>query len=267
MTSRHTLAGWLWYAKQMPGQLGWPVVLLAALALRALANRLPDALATLAWVALPTAVVAQTALARPVDYVDGYAEAASYVATHAPRDSRVLFSGYRDGSFTFAMRTHEERRDLGVVRADKLLLSVSVRRELGVTEKAVSDAQLLAQVEQLGIRYVVIQPGFWTDLPAMLQSLRRCGVARGRIPRATPTSHGVQGLPPLLRPVFLANWPQAKPSNGPHENAARVPPRGAWSPLGGSGQAAARPMVGAAAGLPAARLRLARRHALSGSSI
>ena len=47
------------------------------------------------------------------------------------------------------------------------MLAVSVRRELGVTQKAVSDAQLLAQIESLGIRYVVMQPGFWTDLPAM----------------------------------------------------------------------------------------------------
>jgi len=196
VTSRHTLAGWLWYAGQMPGQLGWPVVvfalvgaaggvaglvrwkslrpagldgdtvfwglwlvagyvffssidlkearhsvlilapvvMLAVLGLRALANRWPDALCTLAWIALPAAVVAQTVLARPVDHVDGYAEAANYVAAHAPRDSRVMFSGYRDGSFTFNMRSHEERRDLGVVRADKLLLAISVRRELGVTE-------------------------------------------------------------------------------------------------------------------------------------
>ncbi|MBU6267582.1 MAG: glycosyltransferase family 39 protein [Sphingomonadales bacterium] len=221
---RDSLAGWLWYARQMPLQLGWPVVvlaglgvvgglarfvrkpvisgdavfwllwalagylffssialkearhsvlilppvvLLAGLALRELANRLPDALATVAWVALPGAVLAQTVTARPVEQVGGYAEAASFVAARAPQASRVLFSGYRDGSFTFAMRSHEERRDLGVVRADKLLLSVSVRRELGVTEKAVSDAELLRRFETLGIRYVVMQPGFWTDLPAM----------------------------------------------------------------------------------------------------
>lgn len=221
VASRHTLAGWLWYARQLPDQLGWPVVafaalgavglasrrravsgdavfwllwalagylffssidlkearhsvlilppvvLLAAFGLRALADRLPNALATAAWLALPGAVIAQSALARPVAYVDGYTAAADWVAARAPQGSRVLFSGYRDGSFTFAMRSHEERRDLGVVRADKLLLTVSVRRELGVGEKAVSDGALLAQLRALGVRYVVMQPGFWTDLPAM----------------------------------------------------------------------------------------------------
>ena len=163
VASRHTLAGWLWYARQLPDQLGWPVtafaiagvvgglvshamrparpggdavfwmlwaiagyaffssidlkearhsvliltpvVLLAALALRALANRLPDALATLAWIALPASAVAGTIMARPVQFVGGYTQAADYMASHATHGSRVLFSGYRDGSFTFAMRT------------------------------------------------------------------------------------------------------------------------------------------------------------------
>jgi hypothetical protein len=221
VTSRHTLAGWLWYGRQLPEQLGWPVVTLATLGtgcgIMAFARgrvrvngdlvfwllwaavgylffssidlkearhsvlilppvillavvglgQLPRLVAGAAWIALPLAVVGQTVVARPVDKVDGYAEAADWIAAHAPRDSRVLFSGYRDGSFTFAMRTHEERRDLGVVRADKLLLEISVRRELGVKQKAVSDAQLLGQMQALGIRYVVMQPGFWTDLPAM----------------------------------------------------------------------------------------------------
>lgn len=221
VTSRHTLAGWLWYARQLPGQLGWPVVALAALGATAgvaglLRGRvridgdlvfwllwavvgylffssidlkearhsvlilapvvmlavlglrhMSGLLARALWIALPVAVVGQTVLARPVDRVDGYAEAANWIAAMAPQHSRVLFSGYRDGSFTFAMRTHEERRDLGVVRADKLLLEVSVRRELGVKQKAVSQAQLLEQIRSLGVRYVVMQPGFWTDLPAM----------------------------------------------------------------------------------------------------
>jgi len=221
VTSRHTLAGWLWYGRQLPAQLGWPVVILAALGaasgmiavargrvrvdgdfvfwlLWAVAGylffssidlkearhsvlilppvvllavvglgQLRRQVARVAWIALPLAVVGQTVVARPVDKVDGHAEAANWIAAHAPRGSRVLFSGYRDGSFTFAMRTHEERRDLGVVRADKLLLEVSVRRELGVKQKAVSDAQLLGQMRALGIRYIVMQPGFWTDLPAM----------------------------------------------------------------------------------------------------
>ena len=65
------------------------------------------------------------------------------------------------------MRCREDRRDLGVVRADKLLLKVSVRRELCVEEKNISDDELLDQINRLGINYVVAQPDFWTDLEAM----------------------------------------------------------------------------------------------------
>jgi 4-amino-4-deoxy-L-arabinose transferase-like glycosyltransferase len=117
--------------------------------------------------ALTAAVALQTVLLRPVAYVGGYAEAARLVAEQAPRGSSVLFSGYRDGSFVFNMRTHEERRDLTVVRADKMLLNVAVRRELGVQEHDLSEADILAQIQGLNVSYLVVQPGFWNDLAVM----------------------------------------------------------------------------------------------------
>ncbi len=111
--------------------------------------------------------VGWTLLERPVYYVDGYARMAQIVAERAPPGSRVLFSGYRDGAFTFNMRTHENRRDLAVIRADKMLLRVSVRRELGVEQKALSDAEMLQDIHANAIHYLVVQPGFWTDLDVM----------------------------------------------------------------------------------------------------
>lgn len=117
--------------------------------------------------ALTAAVGLQTVLLRPVAYVGGYAEAARLVAEQAPKDSSVLFSGYRDGSFVFNMRTHEERRDLTVVRADKMLLNVAVRRELGVKEHELSEKDILAQIDGLNVSYLVVQPGFWNDLAVM----------------------------------------------------------------------------------------------------
>ncbi len=219
--SRGSLSGWLWYLKQLPGQLGWPLTVVASVgAVFALLRRRQTALAQtdlLFWALwfgcgylffsaidlkearhsifiLPAAVIsasallarlpsprgsaaalgllalavaAQTVLLRPVLYVKGYAEAANYVALHAPRTSAVLFSGYRDGSFVFNVRSHEERRDLTVVRADKLLLKVAVRRELGVQQNNLTEAEIGEQINQLGIHYVVAQPGFWNDLEAM----------------------------------------------------------------------------------------------------
>ena len=70
------------------------------------------------------------------------------------------------------MRSREDRRDIGVVRADKLLLNIAVRRELGVTEKNVNERELFQKINDLGIHYVVAQPGFWVDLEAM-QRLER----------------------------------------------------------------------------------------------
>ena len=141
-----------------------PLVLAAALLL----NALPKPLwSTLALAALAAAVVAQTALLRPVLYVEGYAEAADFIAQHAPNNSAVLFSGYRDGSFIFNMRTHEERRDVSVVRGDKLLLKIAVRRELGVEQKNLNETEISERINQLGIYYIVAQPGFWNDLAEM----------------------------------------------------------------------------------------------------
>ncbi|HWV18078.1 MAG TPA: glycosyltransferase family 39 protein [Rhodocyclaceae bacterium] len=222
--SRATLDGWLWYARQLPLQMGWPAlpVVLAGLALlsRAPAGaRRAEQLFLALWFAcgylffsaidlkesrhtvfilpplvflgalglrtvlsgkrlsalllvLLLATLAWTALKRPVHYVDGYREAADKVADMAPPNSAVLFSGYRDGAFVFNMRVREDRRDLMTVRADKLLLKVAVRRELGVEQKSYTEAEIARMLDEAGVHYVVAQQDFWTDLEVMA-SLQR----------------------------------------------------------------------------------------------
>lgn len=219
--SRKTLAGWLWYLRQVPDQLGWPLAASTAIAsVLALARRNRaeltghDFLFWLLWIcsgylffsaidlkearhsifilpplvlaavlllmhlpiprlsdvalaALTIAVVFQTLLFRPVLYVKGYSEAVDFVARHAPSKSAVLFSGYRDGSFIFNMRAREDRRDLSVIRTDKLLLNVAVRRELGVVQKDLNETEISYRINQLGVHYIVAQPGFWNDLLVM----------------------------------------------------------------------------------------------------
>jgi hypothetical protein len=221
VASRLTLEAWLWYAKQIPSQVGWPLTVLACLgmayALLQTWRKSESAKALTFWVlwfvvgylffssidlkearhsvfllapvvfvgvwfldtllskkwvasALCLAVAstaATTVFERPVFYIKGYAEAVDLIAKKAPRDSVVLFSGYRDGSFIFNMRAREDRRDLSVLRADKILLSVAVRRELGVEEKSLSEAEIAQTLNDNGVHYVVMQPGFWTDLEAM----------------------------------------------------------------------------------------------------
>lgn len=217
--SRASLAGWLWYARQLAGQMGWPVLLsalagilllwrrpaadtrdavfflaawffcgylffsaidlkearhsvfilpplifLGALGLRGVLSETQRVI-LLALLVLATAV--QTCIFRPVHYVAGYREAVDTIAGLAPTDSKVLFSGYRDGAFVFNMRTREDRRDLATVRADKLLLKVAVRRELGVEQKTYSEEEIASMIDAAGIHYVVAQLDFWTDLEVM----------------------------------------------------------------------------------------------------
>ncbi|MDB5799405.1 MAG: 4-amino-4-deoxy-L-arabinose transferase [Rhodocyclales bacterium] len=218
--SRSSLAGWLWYIRQIPGQLGWPLALsagaalvVAVLARARLGMTRGDIVFWAAWLfvgylffsaidlkearhsvfilpplvfaafamfaaygrrigmaaaaLLTLAVVIQTAVWRPVYFVDGYAEAVRYIAKVAPAGSSVVFSGYRDGSFVFNMRAEKSRPDLSVVRADKLLLRVAVRRELGVEQKPMDEQEIVDTLNRLGARYVVMQPGFWNDLAVM----------------------------------------------------------------------------------------------------
>jgi hypothetical protein len=228
--SRRTLAGWVWYARALPGMATWPVLGLAALGLTASAlgriGRWGSGERTMlaAWFAVsylalsfielkearhgvillvPVAIWAAAGLAfafglaaalrpaapalaatlaaaffvaamawRPVPYIPGYREAVERAAALAPPDSTVLFSGYRDGSFIFNMRTAAGRPDLVTVRADKVLLSIAVRRELGVTQRDYDEAQILERIRELGVGVVVAQRDFWTDLEAMARLQR-----------------------------------------------------------------------------------------------
>lgn len=245
VASRLSLDAWIWYARQIPSQVGWVVTVLACLglvyaclqtwrksetvkalpfwvmwfvvgylffssidlkearhsvfllaavvfvAVWFLATLLPRKWATGALCLAVASTAATTVVDRPVFYVEGYAEAVDLIAKQAPRDSVVLFSGYRDGSFVFNMRTREDRRDLSVLRADKILLSVAVRRELGVEEKDLSESEIAQTLNDNGVHYVVMQPGFWTDLEAMRRFERVMATPQfeevARI--ATPANH------------------------------------------------------------------------------
>lgn len=148
----------------------FPLVVAAAVVVEAV---LPRRAAAGAMLLFGGAMLAHTVLVYPVPAVDGYRSAATWVAENAEEGSVVLFSGKRDGSFIFNLRSFEERGDLSVVRSDKLLLSLAVRRTLGVEELPVSREELVNRLDRLGVRYVVADPQFWTDLGnmAMLSEL------------------------------------------------------------------------------------------------
>lgn len=239
-----SVASWLFYLEQLPSQLGWPTLILAALflvgsllrkswrgeawsfvllwfvsgyvffslialkeprhtvlilfplgwfALDLLRRTLPDRAAVVAGVLLAGGVFLHTMTQVEVPYVGGYQAAADMVAAMAPRNSTVLFSGYRDGSFVFNMRAREDRSDLDVLRADKILLRVTQRRELGIQELGLTEAEIMQRIEDAGVSFVVNQPNFWDDLEAMQRMQRLLATERFRkvasVPVVANTGH------------------------------------------------------------------------------
>jgi hypothetical protein len=216
--SRRSLAGWIFYLRQMPHQTGWVVFALAALyPLVALLRRdwrlpPPELLFLGAWLGIgylffsaidlkeprhtvfllfPLALAAVLSLRRlagtqsaaatmlvalggfaytiafcPVPAVDGYREAAEWVRGNVP-PGPVVFSGERDGAFIFNMRTLDPARAYTIIRADKLLLRISIRRTLGVEEKPVDPEGIGELLNSHAAGYVIAQRDFWTDLPSM----------------------------------------------------------------------------------------------------
>jgi hypothetical protein len=221
--ARDSLGGWTWYARRLPRELGWPLLLgaclwpvavllrrrgsprlswadavlllgwlivgylffsavslkdpryatqfippLLVIAMLAVARLLPTVAATAAAALLVAATIWHTGTAAPVPQVTGYREAAQWIAAEAPADAVVVFAGVRDGSFVFNMRTMP-RHDITTLRADKLLLEIAVRRTLGVVQHDMTEAEIGALLDRLGVSYVVAQDDFWPDIPVLVR--------------------------------------------------------------------------------------------------
>ena len=129
-----------------------PLVVAAALALDRLApNRAVRQIAPV----LALALFISTLANNPTPAVSGYREAANRVAESAPEGTRVVFAGNRDGSFIFNLRAHKSRRDLSVVRADKLFLGIAIMPSLGLNPKDFSKDQIASMLNRYGVSYVV----------------------------------------------------------------------------------------------------------------
>ncbi len=157
---------------------------LAVLAACALDQILPRRAGGLAALAVGIAIFGWAVAYEPVPVVTGYQQIADYVADRVPTGARILFSGYRDGNFIFDLRTHEDRRDIATIRADKLLLRIAIERRRGVGEAHYSREQIAALIRRVGVDLVVAQDGFWTDLTEMR---RLAAVLAG--PQFMPIAH------------------------------------------------------------------------------
>jgi 4-amino-4-deoxy-L-arabinose transferase-like glycosyltransferase len=144
--------------------IAFPLAMFAVVAVHRL---LPGRLAPAAVAGLGATTLLYSVTFDPPPRIVGYAEVADYVAAHAPKNGVILFSGYRDGNFVFDLRTHEERRDLWTIRADKLLLRIAIERARGVAQTDSDQKHITAALRDYGVSLVVAQPGFWTDLREM----------------------------------------------------------------------------------------------------
>jgi 4-amino-4-deoxy-L-arabinose transferase-like glycosyltransferase len=118
-------------------------------------------------VALGAAGVLSAAFRTEVPHVAGYKEAVDTVTKRAPAGSVILFAGSNDGSFIFGLRSRETRRDLSVLRADKLLLRFKVRPDILLEDLGKSEAELLDVVRRQGVSYVVHERGSWRGVKSM----------------------------------------------------------------------------------------------------
>jgi len=108
-----------------------------------------------------------TVIFFPAPYVRNHAAAADYVASELPRGYRAMIHGYRDGNFIFNLWRHGHRRDLAVLRSDKFLLDMAVKRSMGVEEKELTAPRMLEMLNDYGVYFVVCEEGFWDDLEIM----------------------------------------------------------------------------------------------------
>jgi len=143
----------------------FPLVLFAMLAI---INIIPRNVAPYAALVFGVVSFIYTLATNHVPYVSGYKAAAQYVCSVAPPDSVVMFSGLRDGSFIFNVKSTPGCKNITVVRADKLLLRVAIDRHLfGVQDFGVSETRFKNMLERYSVHYIVIEPNFWSDLKSM----------------------------------------------------------------------------------------------------
>jgi hypothetical protein len=152
----------------------------------------------------------------PAKTVRGYGDIAAFVAQTARPDERVLFSGYRDGNFTFAVRALGTRPDISVIRANKYFVHFAVNRAWGVSQENFDAPAMQARLHLLGVGMIVVQHDFWSDL-AQMAALQRVAegsgfrrVANFPISGDLVAADGGSKLAPSVVSIYVAVAPPAE---------------------------------------------------------
>lgn len=96
--------------------------------------------------------------------INGPENAAKSIYDLHPYNCTILIHMKQDGNFITNLRLLDHDRNCTIIRSDKILFNVTIRRGLGISEKLISTPYLSQFFYDYGIKYVVMDPGFWNDL-------------------------------------------------------------------------------------------------------
>lgn len=108
-----------------------------------------------------------TMIRSPVPPGASYAAVAAAVVQYAGKGDVVLFDLEDTKTLSFSLRARSPAPGPYVLRAEKLLVDYRIVREWGVQDRSLGTAEIEGIIDKFGIGLVVLQPGFWADLPSM----------------------------------------------------------------------------------------------------
>lgn len=104
---------------------------------------------------------------HPPPAIAGHERAVHVLSKHMPEAGVILFSGYRDGSFIFHSRILDEKAPWTILRSEKVFFDMTIKRSMGVKEFDLTEQEIQAVLDKYGVRYVVSQPSYFSDLGVM----------------------------------------------------------------------------------------------------
>jgi hypothetical protein len=114
-----------------------------------------------------TVLFAASVSSQGVARISGYDAVAAYVLDHSKQDDVVWFQGDESKNLAFSLRSHSPLPKVFMLRAEKFLVDYHFVRDWGISDRGWTKEQLYDLVDRIGITMVVLQPGFWADLPSM----------------------------------------------------------------------------------------------------
>lgn len=138
---------------------------------------------------------------KPHPYVSGYERAAEFVARQED-PGMILFAGKHDGNFIFHLRALDPEKNKAVLRADKILVSMSVHKAFGMVSYVESVEDVIALIDRFGVGLVVIESRDVVDFPEFKLLAKAVGDPRFRLINETPVLTNVPEFAGLSVKVY-----------------------------------------------------------------